>query len=139
MKEPKCKRTPLYFWPPKGAYLENVSVYRLAKSGIELSEDDFLASIDADIKDNKFRSECVGNDIYYGVSVFEELEDIKALLSKVPLFKTKFRSIANGITKEEDGYIRRKSSNNYSQKSHLTWWLFEDAKPESYFVIVEVF
>ncbi len=139
MKEPKCKRTPADFWPPINACLENVSVYRLVKSRTELLEDDFLASIDADIKENKLREGCVRDDRYYGVSVFEELDDVKALLLKVPHFKTKFEAIANGITKDEDGCIRRDKRNGYSSTSHLTWWLFENAKPETYFVIVEEF
>ena len=134
MREPKCKDTPQHFWYPVNSFGEEVEVYRLVEHEDRVTAKDFLSSYDLDKSLGKDTTKFAKLDIYYGVSTFEDYEDALKLLKKVPAKRNRLKAISIGITKVQDGIIRRTPK---SGNSHLTWWLFSEAMPESYFQIVK--
>ena len=135
-KAPKCKDTPQCFWYPKDSFPMEVEVYRWVEHVDRVTADDFLSLYDLDKRRGKDTSRNVNKDTYYGVSTFEDYEDALNLPKKVPAKKRHLKAISIGSTKVQDGIVRRTPS-CISGQSHLTWWLFATATPETYFQIVD--
>ncbi|OLN25952.1 hypothetical protein [Desulfosporosinus metallidurans] len=119
---------PAYFpkdCPPANAKPEELCVYRYCE-GQSVTENDFLSYYQID--PIKFKD----NILAYGLSVLLDKQAcVKGM--KLPAIKKKFKSFATGITYIESGKIKRTPTNKI--QSHCTWWLYEGAKPETYFVI----
>ena len=132
MKKRKCVDMPEHLWPPINAEEKEVVAFRATqKSGVVTSED-FLSSYDKDKKNGRIRSQYLGQDGYYALSVFEDENDARNLIRKFPQF---FKDISTGITRFSDGCIRRDPS--MTGRSHDNWWLYEGAEPEKYFEILK--
>lgn len=131
MKERKCKDMPNELWPPKGSIEEEKIVYRLLRKEACISSDDFISVYEIDKKRNRIKEENINDDSYYGISLFEDIEDALSLQRKS---SWKFKDIAKGVTKAKEGCIRMEPSR--ASKSHLEWWLYENATPENHFVII---
>lgn len=97
-----------------------------------MKERDFLSNYEEDKLLGKDIIRNANIDKYYGISTYEDISDAKSLLEKVPAKKRILKAISVGSTKEDDGVIRKTPSNK-TGASHLTWWLFDEAKPEEYF------
>lgn len=132
MKKPKCKDTPTCFWYPQGSIFQELSVFRWVKQSDCVKERDFLSNYEEDKLLGKDIIRNANIDKYYGISTYEDISDAKSLLEKVPAKKRILKAISVGSTKEDDGVIRKTPSNK-TGASHLTWWLFDEAKPEEYF------
>lgn len=130
-KTPKCSDIPSEFWYPCGAHYCEVPVYRLTKLPDAVLDEDFLSQYEIDKKRGTINTELLHNDKYYGVSVLGNKKDAEKLLKKVVAMKHKYNGIAYGTTCVTDGVIRH--TPNHSLSSHITWWLFEGAMPETYF------
>ena len=118
---------PAYFpegCPPDDAKAEELCVYRYCMTESVIAND-FLSYYQIDSEKYK------GNIIAYGLSVFcNKQECIKGM--KLPAIKRKgFKSFASGITYINMGVIKQ----TFNNPSHITWWLYEDVKPETYFSI----
>lgn len=131
-ENPKCKDIPKKLWPPQNSIETELEVYRLLRQKGVVTYDDFLSLYELHKQRNMIQKKDIYSDDYYSVSVFEDKEDALKLMNKVPYTKKKFKDISVGITKTDDGCLR-KSSN--SGNSHVDWWLYEDANPEKYFVL----
>lgn len=129
MRNPKCSVTPKSFWYPNNSKLEDIFVYRLVVNSNRVTADDFLCTYEVDKKNGRVRKDLLNCDKYYGVSTYEEYDDLISMTRKITAFK-KFKGVACGITKKEDGLTRRSDKD-----SHVTWWLFKEAAPEQYFTI----
>ena len=65
---------------------------------------------------------------HYGVSIFSNCGEAKTIC-QMPNHRQEF--VAKGKTVEECGVIKATPSNKNS--SHITWWLYEEARPEEHF------
>lgn len=117
---------PIYFpegCPPGDATHEELCVYRYCIEQT-VTENDFLSYYQLDpVKWNgKIRA--------YGLSVQLCKEDcIKGL--QLPAIRKRFKSYASGMTYANTGVIKQTGKNPF----HYTWWLYNNAKPHTYFVI----
>lgn len=69
---------------------------------------------------------------FYSVSVYEKYRDAKRCLSL--LSRRDPRSLlAKGNTLEEFGPCLRSKDECNNKKSHVDWWLYEDAQPYKFF------
>ena len=108
------KKFPDYFpknCPPTDAVENEIQAYRICKS-----------------------NPVAHSDKFYGVSLFTDANEAKAI-AKMPNHKNEF--IAVGITKAECGVVKHTPPYSNPASSHITWWLYEGAKPENYFTIME--
>lgn len=132
MKQRKCTDMPDELWPPINSMEKDVISYRLTtKKGIVHSAD-FVSKYELDKAKDRVNKNLLGDDRYYALSVFEDQEDAEQLLR---MQGWRFKGIARGLTKSEDGCIRFTPSEDH--QSHISWWLYEDAAPEKYFEILE--
>lgn len=113
--------------PPDDAIQEEIDVYRICKNKDKVTSDDFISYYN--INPVRFKD----NIQAYGLSVIQKEEDCKNLM-KLPNMKKKFKAIAKGKTYKSMGVVKK--TPNRSCKSHCTWWLYKDAKPEELFEIV---
>lgn len=130
MKSPKCKDIPSEFWYPKGATEDIFKVYRLTINKDSVCSDDFLSNYELDKKNNRVRADLKGFDIYYGISTFEDIEDAIKFLEKIKA-KKHLAGFAEGYTAE--GLVRKTPRVG---NSHVTWWPFDYANPETQFVTI---
>lgn len=105
--------------PPKDASPKELIVYRVCKNN-PITRQDFasyyeLGKGNSDVK-------------HYGVSVFSNSREARVICS-MPNHRLEF--IAEGKTADECGVIMKTPSHKNS--SHITWWLFENARPEKHF------
>ena len=131
MKQRKCTDMPDELWPPVNAIEKEVVAYRLTNDNC-VKSDDFIPLYEIHKAKGNIVRENLSNDMYYALSVFEELEDAQKLLRLQPW---RFKRISTGLTKCDDGCIR--ATPNKNSASHTSWWLYEDAIPERYFKLVE--
>ena len=132
MKKPKCADIPEALWPPKGAIEESLEVYRLTRQENVIASTDFLSRYELDKNKGIVQKALLDNDIYYALSVYEDIDDAKGTMRKFP---HKFKSICEGRTVAEEGCVRPTPSE--SCPSHRSWWLYEEADPVKDFKIVE--
>lgn len=123
------KKFPDYFpknCPPTDAVENEIQAYRICKSN-PVAHSDFLSyyELGKPIK---------STDKFYGASLFTDANEAKAI-AKMPNHKNEF--IAVGITKAECGVVKHTPPYSNPVSSHITWWLYEGAKPENYFTIME--
>lgn len=110
--------------PPPDAEPKNIIAYRICGNEI-VCRADFNSYFELGKK--------VGNDAkFYGASVFADFSEANQII-KMPAHKNKY--LAKGTTDKSCGVIKHTPSHNHS--SHFTWWLYEDAKPEVYFQVIE--
>ena len=129
-KLPKCKNIPKKFWYPEDSSQVELKVYRLTFNSDRVCAEDFLSKYELDTKYGKDTKRFENDDIYYGLSVFEDYEDAKKCLRKMKC--KNLNGISEGVT--FDGLIR-KTPTQY--KSHTTWWPFETATNiEAKYIIV---
>ena len=132
MRLPKCHEIPSKFWYPKDANEQELCVYRLTINANSVCSDDFLSKYELDKKNGKDTIRFAEEDMYYGLSTIEQLEDAKKLLSKVKAKSLNLHGISLGST--VDGMVRKTPTREI--KSHVTWWPYQDTKPETYYHIV---
>ncbi|MBP2032716.1 hypothetical protein J2Z42_001390 [Clostridium algifaecis] len=126
----EVKKFPEFFpnlCPPKEAKEENILVYRLTKNS-PATEKDFLSHVL--LYPNKKYTDIKA----YGLSVFEDYNEIKNALNLNPRLR-KFKYISYGNTFEYTGVILRTSNERSNYKSHITWWLYKNIYPHTYFNI----
>ncbi len=125
-----CNKFPDWFpenCPPADAFCEKLKVYRLAFNK-KLKKKDFLPNVKLYPKNKRYKN----NILAYGISVFEDIQDMKDMKRKIPgLKKMKYNIV--GYTIEEYGLIKHTPNNN----SHITWWLYEDMYPINHFKLVK--
>ena len=132
MRLPKCRNIPSKFWYPKDASEQELGVYRLTINEKSVCSDDFLSKYELDKKNGKDTMRFAEEDIYYGLSTIEDLDDAKKLLSKVKAKSLNLHGISFGST--IDGLVRKTPT--FKIKSHVTWWPYQEANPESNYHIV---
>ncbi len=110
--------------PPSDAQSLEIEAYRGCHNET-VTRDDFKSYYELGKGSNKAE--------YYGVSLFTDFEEVKVMMS-MPNFRRNHPFVAKGITKAECGEIKYTGK---SHKSHITWWLYEDATPEINFQIVK--
>lgn len=131
---PKCHDIPKEFWYPVNSESREALVYRLTKLSNDISDEDFLSNYEMDKSRGTIRAGNLGDDRYYGLSVLEDKSDAEVLLKKIAA-KRNLKGIACGKTRVTDGVIRQTPS--LTLPSHITWWLFEGAAPETYFTSIQ--
>lgn len=110
--------------PPAEATSENIVLYRLCK-GLLPAEGDFLSFFEKN--PDKYK----GNVLAYGLSVFPNAEDCQKAKDKSPRLRKECSGIAFGQVTEDKGKILR--TPNKSNPTHITWWMYKDVKPLSFF------
>jgi len=125
-KGEKRMKFPDYFpegCPPEDAISKEIIVYRICKNN-PIERKDFASYYEL----NKGKSDIK----HYGVSVFSNSNEAK-MICLLPNHRQEF--IATGKTAEECGKIKLTPS--IKSSSHITWWLYENARPEKYFSKME--
>lgn len=120
---------PKYFppgCPPNDSSNEELEVYRYCINSDIVLADDFISYYQSN--PNKYKNVIIA----YGLSVLLNREECEKGL-KLPGIKKKFKGFSKGATYKDKGMIKRTPTN--SIKSHCTWWIYESAQPENYFVI----
>lgn len=127
------RKFPNYFpenCPPEDAEDKEIKVYRLCKCSEKIDKQDFVTYYENNRE--KYRN----NILAYGLSVNGTKEGSVKLLNelsrKSPKVKKKgYKAIAKGITYKSTG--KHKSTPNNNQKDHITYWLYENVEPHTYF------
>ncbi len=117
---------------PDGAKEENADAYRICKTG-KVEEDSFLTTYAEYQRQNNLDALDLSDVGSFGISCWEKKRDAKRSLT----FFTKKHPIAiasKGITNVDSGVIQRtKERNGKNAKSHIDWWIYQDATPHIYF------
>lgn len=117
---------PAYFpqgCPPSDAQEKELIAYRLCKSNPVVISD-FYSYYQLRLDFNGVNG--------YGVSLFTDLNEA-ITLKKMPAHKNEM--LAKGVTSHLCGLMKETPTRRFS--SHITWWLYEDARPENYFQVME--
>lgn len=114
--------------PPNDAESMEIKVYRLVK-GDKITKSDFMSFYE----EGRDARSPIFPYIEFGLSVNSEYDELKKYWRGSPALKKKFKQIASGLTHKNTGVVKPTPSK--MQKSHYTWWLYKDAKPEKYFNI----
>ena len=126
------QKYPEYFpqgCPPEDAEKGDKELYRFCK-GITTEKSDFVSYYinNPEKYKNKVNS--------YGLSVFGSIDDCLSAYRKSPYIFGKYRSISKGNTNIERGSYKNTPSK--SNLAHITWWVCDGVKPETFFVTVHV-
>lgn len=116
---------------PKEAKEERIDVYRVCRSG-KVDSASFLPTYLDELSRTK---ENVGeeHDIgYYSLSTFFKENDAKRVL-KFLRGKQPSAILAIGCTEPSCGLCQRTRERKKNAKSHVDWWLYQDAEPHRYF------
>ncbi|MCI6058627.1 MAG: hypothetical protein MR701_02090 [Clostridiales bacterium] len=105
--------------PPKDAISKEEVVYRVCKND-PITRKDFASYYELGKGKHDVK--------HYGVSVFSNCGEAKTICL-MPNHRQEF--VAKGKTVEECGVIKATPSNKNS--SHITWWLYEEARPQEHF------
>lgn len=121
---------------PEGAKEEEIEVYRVCLTG-KVEPDSFLNSYeDAKLKIRDLDLNEVGS---YSLSCYEDIKDIRKMLKFFTKRTPGVPVVAQGLTESCCGVVQRtiERIKLKSGKSHIDWWLYEDAKPHNYFKEVQ--
>ena len=116
---------------PKGAKEERIDVYRVCRSG-KVEPSSFLPTyLDelAKTKENDGEEHDIG---YYAMSTFFKENDAKRAL-KFFRGKQPCAILAIGYTEPSCGLCQRTRERKKNAKSHVDWWLYQNASPHSFF------
>lgn len=113
--------------PPEDAISKELLVYRMTKNN-PATEEDFIPYIE--LYPKKFES-LKNNALAYGVSVFEDFSEMDKYRKAIPGLRKNLKHTACGYTIKESGVIKSTPSENKS--THLTWWLFDNVYPHTFF------
>ena len=116
---------------PNNVEYVSYHAYRILKEG-KLNRKAFISTFE-EFKDKKYKPRGFNpsSPDTYSTSLFSNIDDIKNIL-KIMLRHNPPAIIAEGITEPCCGPCKK---DNYS--SHISWWIFEDASPETYFKVIE--
>ena len=125
---------PSYFpkgCPPPDALPERITAYRLCKNR-NVTELDFVP-----LALNPKRKFNTNEKLIqaYGVSVFTDVEGCKQAINASPKLRDIVSCIACGEIDEDKGVIKKTPSN--TSNSHVTWWVYEDVQPHTFFYPIQ--
>lgn len=117
---------------PAEAKPEAIKVYRICKTG-KVEPESFLTTYVEYERKNSLGALNLLDVASYSLSCWEKAKDARRYL----IFFTKKapKAIASaGITAESCGIVQRtRERQNKNAKSHVDWWLYEDALPHKHF------
>lgn len=115
---------------PEGAKEENITAYRICRSG-KVEAASFLPTyLDEISKVKEIDDEDMG---YYSLSVFEKASEAKRML-KFFRGKQPCAIAAKGVTDASCGMTQRTKERTGKKTSHIDWWLYEGAVPHLFFL-----
>ncbi len=136
-QEERLKRVfPAYFSRfelPEGAREEAIEVYRACKSG-KCDAASFIPTYEEkgfEIRDGDDEKD----PGLYSLSTFEKPQHVKRF-AKVDVDTQIPCRIAVGITEPKWGLVQRTSERKKKAKSHVDWWLYENATPHESFELI---
>ena len=125
------------FIMPEGAHPESIMVYRACRSG-KCDRASFLTTFEQHgfkyMKDDDPSDPGV-----YSLSTFEKPNHIKRWADLTSDMNIPYK-IAIGCTNPKYGIIQRtKERKGRKARSHVDWWLYENARPETEFELISDF
>lgn len=125
------------FEMPDDATNEEIEVYRVCKYGV-INREAFVGSYEEYniIGDQSNINVPIDSNVpgHYGTSCYEKERDGKRFLSCCTKHEPA-AILAKGITEKSCGLARRtpKEPGHKGKKSHVDWWIYENASPQNYF------
>lgn len=116
---------------PAGAKEEKIAVYRICKSG-NIEPSDFIPTYLEELsrtKENDGEEHDIG---FYSLSTFIDAKDARKILA-ISQRKNPHPVIAKGTTDPSCGLCQRTKERKKRAKSHVDWWLYQDAVPHIFF------
>ncbi|MBS4785203.1 MAG: hypothetical protein KH009_03725 [Clostridiales bacterium] len=120
---------PTHLLPPE-AKEESIVVYRICKSG-QVDEESFLPSYLEIGRTKDFDEKDIGE---YSLSAYEKIEDAEKRCAFFGNYHPE-AIIAVGTTDPSCGLSQRTRERKKMKrgKSHVDWWIYENAKPHQFF------
>lgn len=117
--------------PPVDAQPERLTAYRLCESR-KVSPSDFIpVALKTKVKISP-RKKLIQA---YGVSVFTDVEGCQQAINVSPKLRHIVSCIACGEIDEDKGVIKKTPS--CTSNSHVTWWVYEDVQPHTFFHFIQ--
>lgn len=121
---------------PEGAKEEAIEVYRICRSGA-VEEKSFLPTyLDPDMAHTK-ENEGDSDIGHYSLSTWWKKSEACNML-KFFRGKNPEAIVAFGTTDPSCGLSQRTKERTGTKKSHVDWWLYEDAEPHTFFKAVDL-
>lgn len=116
---------------PEGAREERIDVYRVCRSG-DIEPASFLPTYLDELSMTKENSAAKHDIGYYSLSTFFNKNDAKRAL-KFFRGRQPHAILAIGYTEPSCGLCQRTKERKRNAKSHVDWWLYQDAAPHIFF------
>lgn len=113
---------------PAGAKEEAIPVFRICLNG-KVEAASFLPTYQDELALTKENYEGPHDIGWYSLSTFEDIKEVKKLFK---WFRRKYcpeAVLAKGVTCPACGPCQRTQERDETKKSHVDWWLYEQAKP----------
>ena len=117
--------------PPVDAQPGRITAYRLCKCR-NVSQSDFIPLALNPKSKFKTKEKLIQG---YGVSVFTDVDGCQQAINVSPKLRKMVSCIASGEIDEDKGVIKKTPS--FTSNSHVTWWVYEDVQPHTFFHFIQ--